>query len=181
MTRIPQITDRDDVTPEGREVFDAIVASRGGVRGPFTVLMHSPEVAGRVAHLGSFVRFESSLPSHLREAAATTVVRERDCAYEWAMHVNNAPEAGVSAATMSVIRDKAALDGLPVDEQAVIRYTRELVREHHVSQATFERAQAILGDRGITELTAAIGYYCMIACVLNAFEVPAPAGGSPLP
>ena len=181
MTRIPQITDRDDVPPEAHAVFDAIVASRGSVRGPFTVLMHSPEAAGRVAHLGSFVRFESSLPSRLREVAATTVVREYECAYEWAMHAGSAPEAGVSSQTLAVIRDRAPLDSLPAEEQAVIRFARELVATHHVGDATFAPVHALLGDRGTAELTAVIGYYCLIGCVLNALEVPAPAGGAPLP
>jgi len=181
MTRIPQITSRDAVSPEAYPVFDSIVASRGAIRGPFTVLMHSPEVAGRVANYGTFVRFESSLPSHLREVAATTVVREYECAYEWAMHNLNAPEAGVSAETMAVIRDRAPLDSLASDEQAVIRYARELVASHHVTDDTFAAVHALLGDKGTVELTAAIGYYCAIGCVLNALEVPAPEGGAPLP
>ena len=181
MTRIPQITDRAQVPPEAHAIFDAIAASRGSVRGPFSVLMHSPEVAGRIAHLGSFVRFESSLPPHLREAAATTVVRDYECAYEWAMHSVSAPDAGVSEATLDIIRRQAPLDSLTPDEQTVIRYTRELVHERHVSDATFAPVHAILGDKGTAELTAAIGYYCAVACVLNALEVPAPPGGASLP
>ncbi|MPZ49423.1 MAG: hypothetical protein GEU75_09030 [Dehalococcoidia bacterium] len=179
MSRIPQITSRDAVSPDTYPIFDSIVASRGAVRGPFTVLMYSPEVARRVAEYGAFVRFESSLPSHLREAAATTVVREYECAYEWAMHSVSAPEAGVSPATMAVIRDRASLDSLPSDEQAVIRYARELVATHHVTDDTFAAVHAILGDKGTAELTAAIGYYCAIGCVLNALEVPAPEGPTP--
>jgi 4-carboxymuconolactone decarboxylase len=127
------------------------------------------------------VRFESSLPPRLREAVATTVVREYECAYEWAMHANSALEAGVSAETMAVIRERAPLDALPADEQAVIRFARELVATHQVSDATFAPVHALLGDRGTAELTAVVGYYCLIGCVLNALEVPPPAGGAPLP
>ena len=67
---IPAVTDRDQVPEDQRHVWDAIVASRGSVRGPFALLMHSPEVAGRVAHVGTFVRFESSLEATSRELAA---------------------------------------------------------------------------------------------------------------
>ena len=181
MTRIPQITSRDAVSPNAYPVFDSIVASRGNIRGPFTVLMHSPVLCGRVADYGTFVRFESSLPHHLREIAATTVVREYECAYEWAMHNINAPEAGVSPETMAAIRDRAMVDSLPADEQAVIRYARELVITHHVTDETFGAVHALLGDKGVAELTGAIGYYCAIGCVLNALEVPAPEGGASLP
>ncbi|MBI4213593.1 MAG: carboxymuconolactone decarboxylase family protein [Chloroflexi bacterium] len=181
MTRIPQITARDDVPVEGRGAFDAITASRGNVRGPFSVLMHSPELAARAAHLGTFVRFESSLPPLVRELAATTTVRECECAYEWATHVISAREAGISDATVDVIRRKASLDGLARKERQILRYARELVRNHQVSEETFAPVHELLGDRGSAELTAIVGYYVMLACVLNAFEVPPSPGGDPLP
>ena len=38
-----------------------------------------------------------------------------------------------------------------------------------------DAAKAIFGEQGVTELTATMGYYGMLACALNAFEVePAP-------
>jgi len=61
MARLPPITSKDQVAAEHRAVFDSIVQSRGAVQGPFTMFLHSPELAGRVAHLGAYVRFEGSL------------------------------------------------------------------------------------------------------------------------
>ena len=181
MARIPQITRRDDVPEDAQAIFDTITASRGNVRGPFSVLMHSPEVAGRLAHLGTFIRFESSLPPAVQVLAATMAVRECECTYEWATHVTLCAEAGVSEATLDVIRRKASLDGLPPTEQQVLRYARDLVRDYKVSDETFAAVHGILGDRGTAELTATISYYVALACVLNAFEVPALPGGEPLP
>ena len=181
MTRIPQLTSRDQVPAEAWPIFDAIVASRGNVRGPFSVLMHSPEVAGRTAHLGTFVRFESSLPPLIRELTVMTAARESECAYEWGAHVAAAGEAGISDATVQAIKHRLPVDNLPVQDQALVRFARELVRDHKVSDATFVAVHGILGDGGIAELTAAIGYYCLLACVLNAFEVPPLPGGDALP
>ncbi len=178
MTRIPPITSKNQIAPEAYASFDSIAASRGNVRGPFAMLMHSPELAGRAAHLGAFVRFESSLPAHLREITVATVARECECAYEWAAHASALKEAGIAESTIDVIRTKAPVDGLGPDEQKVVRYARELVREHRVSDETFAPVHALLGDTGITELTAAVGYYSFLACVLNAFEVPAPDGST---
>ena len=59
--RVPLISRRDEVAPEHRAAFDAIAESRGRVAGPFSVLLHSPEVAKRAAHLGAYIRFESPL------------------------------------------------------------------------------------------------------------------------
>jgi 4-carboxymuconolactone decarboxylase len=55
MPRLPEVT-RDQLSAEDQAVYDAIAASRGSVRGPFAVLMHSPDVAGRAAHVGTYVR-----------------------------------------------------------------------------------------------------------------------------
>lgn len=181
MTRIPQLTNRDQVAAEAWPIFDAITASRGNVRGPFSVLMHSPEVAGRTAHLGTFVRFESSLTPPIRELTVMTAARECECAYEWAAHVASAREAAVSDATIEVIKHRLPVDSLPPLDQALVRFARELVRDHKVSDGTFAAVHGVLGDRGIAELTAAVGYYCLLACVLNAFEVPPLPGGDALP
>jgi hypothetical protein len=41
MARLPDIT-RDQLQPEDQQFYDAIAASRGSVRGPYGVLLHSP-------------------------------------------------------------------------------------------------------------------------------------------
>jgi 4-carboxymuconolactone decarboxylase len=168
--RIPAVTDRDAV-PEGqRHVWDAIVASRGSVRGPFAVLMHSPEVAERVAHLGTFVRFESSLDAATRELAAMVTAHLLDCDYERAAHARGAAEAGVPASTLDAVR---ANEWAAVDPAYawVCDFARQLVVDHRVAPATFDAARDRLGTQALVELTATVGYYANIAAVLNAFEV----------
>ena len=61
MTRLEQLTKRTDVSEQHQEIFNQIVGSRGRISGPFSVLLHSPEVADRAAHLGAYLRFESVL------------------------------------------------------------------------------------------------------------------------
>ena len=65
-----------------------------------------------------------------------------------------------------------------MEERTIVRYTRELIETRRVSAETFNAAHALLGDRGVTDLTGTVGYYCMLACALNAFEVE-PAPGAP--
>jgi 4-carboxymuconolactone decarboxylase len=76
---------------------------------------------------------------------------------------------------------KAPTAGLTDEERTVIDYVREIVRGHQVSDATFASAHALLGDRGIVDLTATAGYYGMLACALNAFEVHPREGGPTFP
>jgi 4-carboxymuconolactone decarboxylase len=175
--RIPAVTDRDQVPEDQRPVWDAIVASRGSVRGPFALLMHSPEVAGRVAHVGTFVRFESSLEPTTRELAAMATAHLLDCEYEVAAHERQARDAGVPDATLQAIRDNRFGEVDP-EHRWVCDLTRQLVVDHRIAPAAFDEARARLGERGLVELTATIGYYAMIAATLNAFETPAPDGAA---
>ena len=181
MARIPQITDRDDVTPGKRHIFDEIIESRGRLSGPFPVLLNSPEVAGRVANLGAYLRFESDLSPEARELGIITAAREFDCAYVWSAHAALARQAGVREEAIEVIGNRSALDSLSEDEAVVVRYGRELLRDHKVSDAAFESAQARFGDQGLTDLTAAIGYYGMLSCVVNAFGLEPGPDATPLP
>jgi 4-carboxymuconolactone decarboxylase len=181
MARVPRITKRDELPEEQRPIFDAIAESRGAVGGPFAVLLNSPEVAGRAAHLGTYLRFESALSGVQRELAIITTARERNCALEWGGHVQLARREGVREEAIDAVGKRAPLDALTDEERTIVRYARELLLQHRVSDESFAAAHAMLGDRGVTDLTATVGYYSMLACALNAFEVEPPAGAPPLP
>ncbi len=175
MARIHQITKKEEIPSDKRHIVDAIIQSRGQITGPFPTLLHSPEVAGRVAHLGAYLRFESTLPPADKELAILTAAREFDCNYEWAAHVILARKAGVHEEAITIVANQGPLGTLTADEALVIQYGRELFRKHQVSETTFQAAKARYGEQGLVELTATMGYYGMIACVLNAFAVePAP-------
>jgi 4-carboxymuconolactone decarboxylase len=180
-TRVPYLTDRDQVPESGHEAYDHIAESRGHVGGPFGVLLNSPEVADRVGHLGAYVRFESGLADAVRELAILTTAREFDCAYEWAAHEPIAREAGVREVAIETVADRAPTDDLSEEESLVVRYGRYLFGEHAVPDPLFEATKAEFGVEGVVELTATMGYYSMIACVLNAFEVTPEEGSPELP
>src|ERR1700739_398903 len=105
MPKLPAITSKDQVPASGHAVFDSIVASRGGVHGPFSVFMHSPEISGRVAHLGAYVRFEGSLDMRVRVLAAMTVGREYEAMYVWGAQTGGARRQNVPEATITAIRE----------------------------------------------------------------------------
>jgi hypothetical protein len=59
-------------------VWDRIAQSCGRVAGPFAALLHSPEMARRIAETGHYVRFEGPLSQAERELAIITVARLLD-------------------------------------------------------------------------------------------------------
>ena len=179
MARLSEVT-RNEVPPEKQHIYDEIAGSRGSVRGPFAMLMHSPEVAGRAAHLGAYLRFESSLEQSVVELVTLATAREWNCQYEWTAHEPQARAAGVSDGTIAAVRERRAPEGLSPDEAVVVSYAQELLHHGAVSDATFAAAKERLGPQGVVDLTATIGYYSMIASVLNAFDVQPAAGVTPL-
>jgi 4-carboxymuconolactone decarboxylase len=171
MARFATITKKEELAPTHQPIYDAIVQSRGAVGGPFVALLHSPELAGRTAHLGSYVRFESSLDRKVIELAALTAARELDCKHEWAAHVNHAQKLGIPLEIIRAIHERKGPEHFSSEDAQIISYVHELLRSHRVSEVTFQALYGRLGERGLVELTATIGYYAMIACTLNAFDV----------
>ncbi|WP_254525898.1 carboxymuconolactone decarboxylase family protein [Natrinema caseinilyticum] len=170
-SRMPYITSTEQLSDEWHGHFDRIADSRGHVGGPFGVLMNSPEIATRIADVGTYVRFEGTLPGPMRELAIITTARELECAYEWAIHEPLARDEGVSEDTIGVVADREPTESLPAADALVVDYGRALICDNEVPEPLFRTTKAHFGVEGITELTATFGYYNMLACVLNAFEV----------
>jgi 4-carboxymuconolactone decarboxylase len=181
MPRIRAITEKAELPEAQHAIFDSIAESRGRVGFPFSLLLNSPEAAGRIAHLGAFLRFDSKLANDERELAIITAARESDCAFEWAAHTRLARQAGVREEAIEAVANRAPVGGLTEVEALIVTYGRQLLRDKRVAQSTFDAAIARWGETGVVDLTALLGYYTLIACALNAFEVEAPAGASTLP
>lgn len=175
MSRIPQL-ERYQLSPEQTKVYDAILASRGSLHGPFRMWLHSPEVAQRAQRLGEQVRFRTILPPRLRELAILVTARFWDAQLEWSIHEPAGREVGIPRSVIEDVKRRRTPDFEQHDEEAVYRYTLDLLRDHFVDDDIFAQAFEHLGTRGMTELTVLIGYYTLVALSLNAFRVPVPEG-----
>jgi 4-carboxymuconolactone decarboxylase len=171
MARIGTIAGKDELAPEYHPTYDEIARTRGRVGGPFIALFHSPELAARTARLGSYIRFESSLDRQVIELTALAAARELGCRHEWAAHIRHAQHAGIPVETIRLIHQSAPLERYAPEQAELIGYVQELIRHRNVSERTFQAVLRRLGERGVVELTATIGYYVMLACTLNAFEI----------
>ena len=170
MARLPNVT-RDQLKPDDQQYFDEIVGSRGSVRGPYGVLLHSPKLAARVANTGTYVRFDFKLPEALKEVIIITTAREIKNQYEFAAHARLAREAKVSDNTINAIANGAAPRGLTGDEALVVRYTQELLRDRKISDAAFNAVKNRFGVQNTVDITGLIGHYLLVGQILAAFEV----------
>lgn len=180
MTRLPQVKP-EDLSNLQKRLHDAIVSGpRGKFGGPFPALLHCPEIADRVQALGGTLRFEGKLSATLREVAILAVARHWRCAVEWDAHVVIAEREGVDPAVIRAIRNGETPRNTTPDILAVIAVCRALNDTQFVSDPTYRQAIGALGEDGVVELTVLIGYFGLLAMVLNTFEVaPDPIDGEP--
>jgi 4-carboxymuconolactone decarboxylase len=180
MARVPLITSKDQVPAEHHSIVDAIIGSRGALHGPFSVFLHSPEIAGRVAHLGALVRFEGTLDMRVRALAAMVVAREFEAEYVWGAQTGSARRQDVAETTITAIRENAPLTGVPPEDAMIIEYTRTLLHKHRIPAAMDKAMRDRFGNDQMTQLTGAIGYYSLLAMTVNACELEAAPGAEVL-
>ncbi len=181
MPRVAPITGKSDVSAEYHAVVDGVVKVFGQVRGPFSMLLHSPKLAERMLDLGNFFRNESIVEGKDRSLAILVAARERQGAYVWAAQVNAARRAGLREEAIDLIRAKADPAKFPAGEREIVAYAEQLLRTNRVDQATFDTLKDRNGVPWLVELTVAACYYGLLSGVVSAFEVAAPPDGDPLP
>lgn len=181
MPRIKPITSRTELPAEHQAAADAVVKVFGQIRGPFSVLLHSPQLAAQLIPLVPFIHHECIVEGRLRSIGILAASREYAAAYVWSAQVAAARRNGVSEELIGLLRAKAEPVKFPPQEREIVSYARQLARANRVDQATFDALKTRYGVQWLVELTAVLGYFAMVSGVANAFEVEAPADGDRLP
>jgi len=169
----------DQLTDRQRELAERITARRGAVRGPYRVWLRSPELCERVEALGAFVRFESSLPEHLRLLTLLIAGREFDAQYSWNAHVAQAVDAGIPPQVIDAIARRQTPEFTDPGDQVFWEFCTTLLREHFVPDELFARASAAFTPQHLVDTIGSLGNYTTLSLCLNAFEVDLQAGVEP--
>jgi 4-carboxymuconolactone decarboxylase len=185
-SRLPYLR-YEDLDPDRRALWDAIVGSRGaglvndqgGLAGPFNAFVHAPGVGRRLASLGHVVRFETSIERRLSEVAIITVGARWKAEFEWWAHARMAREHGVAGAVVDAIGRGEEPPFEADDERVVYAVARQLAGHGQVDSGAYAAARRWLGDAGMVELVSLCGYYTLVSFLLNAFTVPLPPGATP--
>jgi 4-carboxymuconolactone decarboxylase len=181
MPRIPQIAGKSDVPAEHHAVVDGVLNVFGNIRGPFSILLHSPKLAERLLTLVTFNREDNIVEPRLRSVAILTAVREKEAAYVWAAQVGAARRAGLPEATIDLLRAKSDPASLSAEERDVVTYVRQLLRTNRVDQTVFDALKNRHDARWMVELTEVANYFAFLSGMVNPFEIPAPPDGDRLP
>lgn len=152
---------------------------RGKIPAPTIAWLRSPELARRAQKLGELLRFDTSLEPHLTELAILVCGRHWTSHHEWTAHKALGLKAGLEP---EVIADIAArrVPRLRCERQRVVHdVSLALLTSGRIGAKLYERGTAQLGEQGMVELVGVLGYYCLVALTLNAFELGIPDSIAP--
>jgi 4-carboxymuconolactone decarboxylase len=170
----------DQMTPAQQTMTEHLLTGeRGGMTGPFNVLLRSPEMGDAVQKLGAQVRYHSSLPPRLNEFAIIITGRFWNAQYEWYAHKRLALQAGLSQTIVDALAAGRRPSAMQPDEEVVYDFVTELLHTKQVSDATFKAARDKLGERSVVDLVSVAGYYGLVSMVLNVDRYPLPPGVQP--
>ena len=144
-------------------------------RGPFAVWMHAPELGQLAQSLGAHCRYNKAVPPRLSEFAILCTARIWRAQYEWFAHEPMAAKAGVKPKTIADVRAGREPKSAAKDERAIYAFVQELYKTRRVSDRTYKRLHALIGDEAIVELVGILGYYALISMTLNVFRMMPPA------
>jgi 4-carboxymuconolactone decarboxylase len=176
--RLP-VLDEAHMNDAQRALLEAIRSGPRGKsvtpRGPFAVWLHAPEFGHLAQALGGHCRYKTALEPRLSEFAILCTARLWKAQYEWFAHAPMAEKAGVKTKTIADLRAGREPKSAPKDERAIYAFVRELYKTNRVSDRTYKRVHAVLGDAATVELVGILGYYVMISMTLNVFRMMPPA------
>jgi len=175
-----ELFDPSDMTPEQQSVYDAVIAGpRGTIVGPLRAVMRLPAMADLWQRFGAHIRYALGIPKRASELAILVVARHWSSQVEWQMHTRAARAAGIEDAIIEAIRIGTRPDLQPSDA-AVYDFAEQLTAQGDIADAVHAAIVALWGEDGVVELTAVIGYYTMVAFMLNAQGIPRQATDEPM-
>jgi 4-carboxymuconolactone decarboxylase len=170
----------DKRTPEQSQAVDEHVKARGGsanrpsLGGPYDALLRSPALIAHIRRLSDYTRSGSSLPPTLSELVVLIVAREWSQPYVWSSHYDVAIKAGLGADIARAIGEGRRPQGMGVTEEALYDFSTELLRNRGVSDATYARAVARVGERGILDAIAVAANYTWVSMIVGTARTAVP-------
>jgi alkylhydroperoxidase/carboxymuconolactone decarboxylase family protein YurZ len=177
----------ETLSPELRQVHDEIAGlvartqerivvlnAQNALIGPFPAMLHFPQFGVPALVFQRSLSSEARLPKKVREVAILTVGAAFGARYELYAHEITAAEVGLSRSQIATLAAGDRPSELNDQEAIAYQVTRVLATGRILPSSTYARALEVLGRDGVGELVFLIGGYCLIAMLLNAFDVPVP-------
>ena len=185
-TRFPPIPP-DQMTAKQKEFAKTLTDSpRSGNGGggnlnnpPFKVYVRSPEFGIEAIKISDYLRFGTELGPRLSELVIIIAARNWDNDYIWTAHYGAAVKGGLDPSVGADIAAGKRPTKMKDDETIVYNLLTEIYRDRKVSDATFDKAKAKFGEKGIMDMVGLASYYGNTAMALIVSNGTRPAGNEP--
>ena len=121
--------------------------------------------------LGNSLLTRAKLDARLRELAILRTAKVSKSVYEWTQHVPIAKAAGVTNEQVEAIENWERAQCFSEVDRLVLKFTDEVARDVKGARATIEALQKHMGTTEIVELVMSIGFWGMVARLLETTEV----------
>ncbi len=141
----------------------------GSLRGPFDAMLRHPAVGEPLQALGAALRYRGTLSDRSRELVILRVAGVRGSAFERAAHEPIARRAGLTDDQLAALAADAVVGWAdPVEHTADVA-ARTLLHHDPVDDDIHRAWVDVLGEAGLVEVTALVGYYGLLADLLRVF------------
>ncbi len=179
MQRIQPLAE-SDLTPEQKVVWDLIKRGpRGAVALTHNTWLRNPTLSNYIQQLGAYIRYDV-LSDKQRELAILVTGRCWNCELEWILHEQQAHTAGHSEEDLTTLASGGKPAFVEPDLSAIYDYVVEINETREVSDSTYDAALQTLGEKGVVELVALVGFYDMTAVLIKTFRFDKPEGIGPI-
>ncbi|MBK3565218.1 carboxymuconolactone decarboxylase family protein [Streptomyces sp. MBT62] len=158
---------------------ERLVARRGGIRGPFEILLRSPQLGAPLEELAARCSGDSALSPRLRELALLITARALDTQHSWNAHIGKAVAAGLDPVALARLSRGEDPAFTREDESSLHAFVIRLLSDHFVDEKTYTAAVDQFGEAALIDLVVSVGTFASLAMLLNAFEVDLPPGQDP--
>ena len=147
--------------------------------GPYNMWLRSPDLGTAAHQFGAYPRFRSTVNTRLNELGIMMAASFWNSEFVWFAHRRAAQGAGLKPAIGDAIAAGKRPPEMDADEEAVYNFCDELLNKKQVSDAAFHALKAKLGEQGVVDLMAAVGYFQYVSMMLNVDRYPLPANVKP--
>ena len=169
-----------ELTPEQKTMVEHLFSGeRKGMGGPFNVLLRSPEMGDAAQQFGGQARFHAAMSRQVAEMVIILNGRYWGAQYEWNAHKAAALQAGLNPAIVEAIATGKRPTGMTPELEAAYNFVDELLTTHQVSDSAFQAAKDKFGEKGVVDMIALSGWYCMVSMTLNVDRYPLAKGVTP--
>ena len=173
MARLPYV-DPAQASPPVREALEALPPLN-----IFRTVAHAETAVRPLLRLGGAILGQGELDPRRRELVILRTAAVTGAEYEWVQHQAIARGVGASEEQIAAVRaGELGAVSLDEDDRLVLRCAEELLTNDAIGEATFAAARDRLSDREVVELILAVGYYRMLAGLMNSagIDIDEPLG-----